>query len=114
VGYVRRVAQERKGGVAVASAEDEAAKARVQEALWQWTQRLIVLAVVFIFGFFAAWVMYGYGPDGAPALREDKTTLEAKVQDLNKKRLDAEGRVEVLQGQLNICRSAAKPSQPTP
>jgi len=96
----------------VASAEDDAAKARVQEALWQWTQRLIVLAVVFIFGFFAAWVTYGYGPDGAPALREDKVALEAKVQDLNKKRLDAEGKAEVLQGQLNLCRNAPKPAAP--
>lgn len=96
----------------MASAEDDAAKARVQEALWQWTQRLIVLAVVFIFGFFAAWVTYGYGPDGAPALREDKVALEAKVQDLNKKRLDAEGKAEVLQGQLNLCRNAPKPAAP--
>jgi hypothetical protein len=98
----------------VASAEDEAAKARVQEVLWQWTQRLIVLAVVFIFGFFAAYVLYGYGPDGAPALREDKAALTAKVEDLNKKRLDAEGRAEVLQGQLNLCRNPPKPTQPTP
>ena len=87
----------------MASAEDEAAKARVQEAVWQWTQRLIVLAVVFIFGFFAAWVSYGYGPDGAPALREEKVQLEGRIQDLNKKRLDAEGKVEVLTGQLNLC-----------
>ena len=43
----------------MASQEDEEAKKRVQEAVWQWTQRLLVLAVTFGFGFFAGWVMYG-------------------------------------------------------
>ena len=37
----------------MASQEDEEAKKRVQEAVWAWTQRLLVLAVVFGFGFFA-------------------------------------------------------------
>jgi hypothetical protein len=109
VGYVPRTFL-REGEAAVASAEDEAAKERVKEAVWQWTERFIVLAVVFIFGFFAAYVMYGYGPEGAPSLREEKVALETRIQDLNKKRLDAEGKVEVLTGQLNICRNAGKPA----
>ena len=57
----------------MASQEDEEAKKRVQEAVWAWTQRLLVLAVIFGFGFFAGWVLYGYGPQGAPgAARPDR------------------------------------------
>jgi len=36
-------------------------KERVQEAVWTWAVRLIVLVVVFVFGGFTGWVMWGPG-----------------------------------------------------
>ena len=54
----------------MAATEDDLAKKQVQEAVWAWAGRVIVLAVTFGFGFFAAWVLWGSGATGAPALRE--------------------------------------------
>ncbi|TMA99589.1 MAG: hypothetical protein E6J70_12650 [Deltaproteobacteria bacterium] len=50
----------------MATTEDELAKKQVQEAVWTWSGRVIVLAVVFGFGFFAAWILWGVGLSGAP------------------------------------------------
>lgn len=83
--------------------DDELAKQRVQEALWQWTQRLLVLAVTFGFGYFAAWVFYGYGPDGAPALRELRTKHEAEIVDRKNKQVDIEGKLTVAETRLTQC-----------
>ncbi|MFN8544220.1 MAG: hypothetical protein U0807_08435 [Candidatus Binatia bacterium] len=87
----------------MATLEDEEAKKQVQEAVWQWTLRVIVLAVTFGFGFFAAWVQWGSGEMGAPALRDVKTQLEAQVLELKNKRVETEGKVVVLQTRLEEC-----------
>lgn len=89
-------------GVPVAT-EDEEAKQRVKEAVWEWTQRIIVLAVTFGFGFFAAWVSYGYGPDGAPSLRELKVKNEAELVDRKNKQVDIEGKLTVAETRLTQC-----------
>ncbi|MCW5889944.1 MAG: hypothetical protein KIT14_05265 [bacterium] len=85
--------------------DDELAKQRVQEAVWEWTQRLLVLAVTFGFGYFAAWVFYGYGPDGAPALRDLRTKHEAEIVDRKNRQVDIEGQLTVVQGKLTGCQS---------
>jgi hypothetical protein len=91
--------------VLVASQEDEEAKKRVQEAVWAWTQRLLVLATTFGFGFFAAWVLYGYGPQGAPALRIQTVKQDETLVECNNKRVDVEGRLTVTEGRLTQCTS---------
>src|SRR5207245_468307 len=53
----------------MATTEDDLAKKQVQEAVWTWAGRAIVVAVVFGFGFFAAWLMWGVGERGAPPKR---------------------------------------------
>jgi hypothetical protein len=83
--------------------DDELAKQRVQEAVWEWTQRILVLAVTFGFGFFAAWIAYGYGPDGAPALRELKVKHEAEIVDRKNKQVDVEGKLTVAESRLTQC-----------
>jgi hypothetical protein len=89
----------------VASQEDEEAKKRVQEAVWTWIQRLLVLGVTFGFGFFASWVRYGYGPEGAPFLREQVVKQDAALVDCKNKRVDVEGKLTVTEGRLTQCQS---------
>lgn len=82
---------------------DDEAKQRVQEAAWTMLIRGAVLAVVFGFGFFAAWLMWGSGDEGAPALRELKVAQEAEILDRKNKIVDIEGRLEVATGKLTTC-----------
>ena len=89
----------------MASTEDEEAKKRVQEAAWAWTQRLLVLATVFGFGFFLGWVLYGYGPQGAPALREQTVKQDADMVECKNKRVDVEGKLTVTEGRLTQCQN---------
>jgi hypothetical protein len=103
----------------VASQEDEEAKKRVQEAVWAWTQRVLVLATVFGFGFFSGWVLYGYGPEGAPALRAQTVKQDADNVECKNKRVDVEGKLTVTEGRLTQCqsdlqkaRTAAAPANP--
>ena len=49
--------------------EDEESKKRIQDAVWTWVARIGMLAVVFGFGYFSGYVMYGAGDDGAVVLR---------------------------------------------
>lgn len=83
--------------------EEEQAKARVQEALWEWIQRAVVLGVAFGFGFFTAWVMFGAGVNGAPALRTLKAEQQAHITELKNKQVDVSGRLEVASGRLTGC-----------
>ncbi len=78
--------------------EDEEAKKRVQEAVWTWAVRLIVLAVVFIFGGFTGWVTWGAGDAGAVQLRPRVTDLENQLTQQKKRVNDCEGKVVVAQG----------------
>src|SRR5262245_58853621 len=87
----------------MAQSDDELAKQQVQEAVWQWAGRVIVLAVVFGFGFFAAWVLWGAGTEGATALRQKVVEQDAQILDLKNKRFDSDGKVTVLEGRVNEC-----------
>ena len=105
-------------GVSVATLDDDEAKERVQEAVWTWAVRVLVLAVVFGFGFFAAWVLYGSGPDGALALRQRVVDMDAQLTDCKNKRVDVDGKNTVLSSRLEECNtnlskalSAPKPAQ---
>jgi hypothetical protein len=80
--------------------EDEASKKRVQEAVWAWTGRIVVLLVVFIFGAFTGWVMWGAGDGGAVQLRPRVVDLEGQVTEQKKKVIDCEGRLTVVQGRM--------------
>jgi len=80
--------------------EDEESKKRVQEAVWSWVLRIGVLAVVFGFGFFAGYVMYGAGDDGAVVLRPKVTELEGLLGEQRKKVIDCEGKLTVVQGRM--------------
>jgi len=87
----------------MAATEDDLAKKQVQEAVWVWTGRFIVLAVTFGFGFFAAWILWGAGMNGAPALRAYREQADAQVLELKNKRVDLEGQVTVLKGRVDQC-----------
>ena len=80
--------------------EDEAAKQRVQEAVWAWAVRLIALAVVFVFGGFTGWVLWGAGDSGAVQLRPRVADLELQVGEQKKKVIDCEGKLVVVQGRM--------------
>ena len=87
----------------MAASEDELAKQKVQEAVWQWTGRIVVLAVVFGFGFFAAYILWGNGINGAIQLRQDKEQLDAQVLELKNKSVDITGKNTVIQTRLDEC-----------
>jgi hypothetical protein len=90
----------------VASLEDEEAKKRVQEALWAWAVRVIVLAVTFGFGTFAGYLLWGSGNDGAIELRRQVPVLEAQVLDHKNKRVDLESKVQVISQRYEECQKA--------
>jgi hypothetical protein len=87
----------------MAATEDELAKQKVQEQLWVWTGRLIVLAVTFGFGFFAAFILWGNGLNGAPALRILKEQQEAQILERKNKEVDLSGKLTVIQSRLDQC-----------
>jgi hypothetical protein len=87
----------------MAASEDELAKQQVKEAVWVWTGRFTALLAIFIMGFFAAWWLYGYGPNGAPSLRTVKEQQEAQIVELRNKRVDTEGKLTVTEGRLSAC-----------
>jgi hypothetical protein len=80
--------------------EDEESKKRVQEALWTWILRVGVLAVVFGFGYFAGYVMYGAGDEGAVVLRPKVHDLDSSLNEQKKKTIDCEGRLTVVEGRM--------------
>jgi hypothetical protein len=80
--------------------EDEESKKRVQEAVWTWAVRIIVLVVVFVFGGFAGWVEWGAGDAGAVQLRPKVTDLESQLTEQKKKVIDCEGKLTVVQGRM--------------
>jgi len=80
--------------------EDEESKKRVQEAVWAWTVKLVVLSVVFIFGTFTGWVLWGAGDEGAVALRPRITETQLALGEQRKKVIDCEGRLTVVQGRM--------------
>jgi hypothetical protein len=80
--------------------EDEESKKRVQEAVWAWLGRIVVLLVVFGFGWFTGYVMYGSGDTGAVTLRPRVTELEGQLGEQRKKLIDCEGRLTVVQGRM--------------
>ena len=80
--------------------EDEESKKRIQEAMWTWVGRIIVLLVVFGFGWFAGYIMYGAGDAGAVVLRPRVAEIEGQLTDQRKKLIDCEGRLTVVQGRM--------------
>ena len=95
----------------MAATEDELAKQRVQEAIWTWTGRLIVLLVVFGFGFFAGFLLWGNGATGAPVLRQKVEQMDSQINDLKKQRQDIDGQKVVCQGRLDSCLSDLQKSR---
>jgi hypothetical protein len=85
----------------MSTTEDELAKKRVQEAVWTWTGRLLVLAVTFGFGFFASFLLWGAGMDGAPALRAYREKVDAQLLECKNKQVDLEGQLTVYKGRLD-------------
>ena len=83
--------------------DEESARHRVQEATWAGIQRIVVLVVAFGAGFFASWLMYGSGAQGAPALRTRVVELDAQIIELKKQRQDVEGKYEVANTRLGQC-----------
>ena len=83
--------------------DEEAAKQRVKEAVWEWLQRAVVLLVTFGFGFFAAWLAFGSGEQGAPALRKKTVALEEEVIQLKNARVGTQSKLEVTTGRLSNC-----------
>jgi len=105
----------------MAASEDELAKKQVQEAVWMWTGRIVVLAAVFGFGLFSGWYLWARGFQGAPALREKVVEMDAQLLDFKNRRVDVEGQLVVIKGRLDQCqtdlakaRSAAAPAPSTP
>jgi hypothetical protein len=81
--------------------EDEESKKRVQEAVWTWAVRLIVLLVVFVFGTFTGWVLWGAGDAGAVQLRPMVVDLQTQVGEQKKRVIDCEGKLTVVQGRMD-------------
>jgi hypothetical protein len=105
----------------MAATEDDLAKQRVQEAIWSWAGRLVVLGAIFGFGFFSAWYLYASGPGGAPALREKVVQMDAQLLEMKNKRVDVDGKLVVVQTRLDECnknlsaaasKAAAAPATP--
>ena len=96
--------------------EDEESKKRVQEALWTWILRIGVLAVVFGFGYFAGYVMYGAGDEGAVVLRPKVHDLDSSLNEQKKKTIDCEGRLTVVEGRMQEIQRAMQkaPAAATP
>ncbi len=101
----------------MAATEDELAKQKVQEAVWQWTGRIIVLAVVFGFGFFASYILWGNGMNGAIELRKRVEQQDAQILELKNKQVDVSGKLTVIQsrldeaiGNLAKCRAGTPPA----
>jgi hypothetical protein len=90
--------------------EDEEARKRVQEAVWTWIMRLIVLAVVFVFGGFTGWVLWGAGDAGAVQLRPRVADLELQVGEQKKRVIDCEGKLTVVQGRMDEIQRAMQRS----
>ena len=90
----------------MSTTEDELAKKQVQEAVWTWAGRIIVLAVVFGFGFFAAWLLWGVGLNGAPALRMRVANQDAELLERKNRQVDIDGKLTVVQGRLDECNRA--------
>jgi len=83
--------------------DEAAAKARVKEAAWEWIQRALVLGVAFGFGFFGAYILYGSGNEGAPALRKLTKEQSAQIVELKNNKIDIQGQLEVQTGRLQRC-----------
>jgi hypothetical protein len=96
----------------VATIDDDAeSKARVQEAVWTWTGRILVLLVVFGAGAFLGWILWGTGNAGAVQLRPRVGELESQLTEQRKKVIDCEGKLVVVQGRLNeVQRAANRPA----
>ena len=93
----------------MATTEDDLAKKQVQEAVWAWAGRIIVLSVAFGFGFFSGWILWGVGLSGAPALRVRVEQQDAQILERKNRQVDIEGKLTVCQGRLDECnRSLAK------
>lgn len=86
--------------------EDEESKKRIQEQLWVWVGRVVVLLVFFGFGWFAGYIMYGAGDTGAVLLRPRVAELEGKYEDQRKKVIDCEGKLVVIQGRMEEVQKA--------
>jgi len=105
----------------MATSEDDLAKKDIQEAIWAWSGKIAALGAVGLLSFFAAWWLWGYGPNGAPQLRVRIEQTEAQLLEFKNKRVDLEGKLTVTEGRLNQCqsdlakaRAAAAAPAPTP
>jgi hypothetical protein len=95
--------------------EDLAAKKTIQDAVWVWSGRILTLIVVFGAGIFTAYLMWGSGVTGAPALRLKVAEQEARILELGNKQVDVDGRLTVVTGRLEACqRDLAKARSGTP
>jgi hypothetical protein len=104
----------------VATSEDDAAKREVQDAVWAWAGRFVVVLAVFVLGLASGYWFWGYGPQGAPHLRQFATDQQARYEVLDKKRVDLDGRLTVCEtrmgqcvGDLQKCRTAAAAAAPS-
>jgi len=93
----------------VAVDDDFDPKKRVQELVWAWSQRLLVLAITFGAGYFASYLQYGQGPDGAISLRSQIVGCRSDVDRITKEREDLRSKFEVVNPRLEECqRNIAK------
>src|SRR5436309_10689532 len=92
-------------GLPMAASEDELAKKQVQEAVWMWTGRIVVLAATFGFGFFGGWYLWARGFQGAPPLREKALEMAAQLFEFKNKRVNVKGQLVVIGGRLDRCRT---------
>jgi hypothetical protein len=87
----------------MATSEDDAAKHDVQEAVWTWAGRFVVVAAVFVLGLMAGFWSWGYGPQGAVHLRTAVVELQNRYDAVDKKRVDIEGKYTVIDSRLTQC-----------
>ena len=73
-----------------------------------------MLAVTFGFGFFAAFILWGNGAQGAPALRAQVVQMDDQIRDLKNKQVDVGGKLTVTQGRLDQCLSDLQKAHAAP
>jgi hypothetical protein len=95
----------------MALSEDDLAKQQVQEAVWTWAGRFAALIAVFVLGVAAGFWQWGYGPEGAPHLRETISKVEADLLAAKNKNVDVEGQLTVTRTRLEQCQRSLSASR---